>query len=182
MQAKVRTATIEDAEAINRVNILTWQSSYRGIFPDKFLANLPIAKRLKNICQFFRAPPPQSAAFVVEVPIVGIAGFAFGGKAREVIQDYDGELYGLYILQEYQRHRLGRLLLKNIATHLEVRRFTKMFAWTLTVSPYTAFYRGLGAIECGKQIREFGPVSKELVAFGWPSISDLLARLEILVN
>ncbi len=179
MQVKVRTATVDDAEAINRVNIETWQSSYRGIFPEEFLAKLPLTKRLESTRNFFINLPPKTTAFVTEVPLVGVVGFSMGGATREKFQDFEGELYGLYVLKEYQRHGLGRLLLKATATYCEVSKFRKMFAWTLVASPYAAFYRKLGAVECGKQMRKFGPHSRELVAFGWSSISELLARLEI---
>ncbi len=170
---------MDDAEAINRVNIETWQSSYRGIFPDEFLAKLPAVKRLATMRDYLENLPPKTTFFVVEAPLVGIVGFSSGGQAREQLQDFDGELHGLYVLKEYQRHGLGRLLLKAVATYCELCKIKKIHAWTLAASPYTAFYRGLGAVECGKKMREFGPVTRELVAFGWSSISNLLARLEM---
>ncbi len=178
-QAKIRTATVEDAEVINRVNIETWQSSYRGIFPDEFLANRSLAKRTEDMSNYLKKLPPQTTAFVIEAPLAGVVGFAFGGAAREKLQDFDGELHGLYVLRDYQRHGFGSLLLKSIATYCEVCKFQKMYAWTLAASPYTAFYRMLGAVEYEKKMRAFGPYSRELVAFGWSSISDLIARLEM---
>jgi GNAT superfamily N-acetyltransferase len=182
MQAMLRKATVADAEAIHRVNIETWQSSYRDVFPEEFLAKLPSVKKRESIRNFLKNLPPQTAAYVVEVPLVGIVGFTFGGQGREKFKDFDGELYGLYVLKEYQRHGLGGLLLRSIATFLEVNKFKKMFAWTLATSPYTAFYRKIGAVECGKEIREFGSITRELIVFGWLNISDLLARLEVLVK
>jgi GNAT superfamily N-acetyltransferase len=182
MQAILRKATVADAEAIARVNLETWQSSYRDVFPKEFLAKLPFNKRLESTRSHLKDLPPQTAAFVVEVPLTGVVGFAIGGRGRERLQDFDGELHGLYVLKDYQRHGLGCQLLTVIVTFLEVNKFKKMFAWTLAASPYTAFYRKLGAVEFGKQMREFGQITRELVAFGWHSISDLLARLEILVK
>ena len=170
---------MDDAEAITRVNVETWQSSYQGIFPDEFLAKRSFAKHLESTRNLLQNLPPKTTACVAVVPLAGVVGFAFGGTAREQLQDFDGELHGLYVLKEYQRHGLGRLLLKATATYCEVSKFRKMFAWTLAVSPYTAFYRKLGAVECSKKMRDFGPFTRELVAFGWPSISDLLARLDL---
>ncbi len=170
---------MDDAEAITRVNVETWQSSYRGIFPEEFLAQRSFTKHLEGTRKYLKNLPPKTTAFVTEEPLAGVVGFSMGGAAREKLQDFDGELHGLYVLKEYQRHGLGRLLVKSIATYCEVSKIRKMFAWTLATSPYTAFYRKLGAVECSKKMREFGPFTRELVAFGWSSISDLLARLEM---
>ncbi len=175
----MRTATVDDAEAIARVNVETWRSSYRGIFPDAFLAERSFTKQLEGTRNYLKNLSPKTTAFITEVSLVGVVGFCTGGAAREKIQDFDGELFSLYVLKEYQRHGLGRLLLKATATFCEICKFRKILAWTLAASPFTAFYRSIGAVECGKQMREFGPLTRELVAFGWPSISELLARLEM---
>ncbi|MBL0220258.1 MAG: GNAT family N-acetyltransferase, partial [Myxococcales bacterium] len=40
----IRDAQVEDAEAMGRVEVVTWQESYRGILPERSLASMSVAR------------------------------------------------------------------------------------------------------------------------------------------
>ena len=46
MTETIRLARVEDAPGITRVHINSWRTTYKGIVPDKVLANLSFERRL----------------------------------------------------------------------------------------------------------------------------------------
>jgi ribosomal protein S18 acetylase RimI-like enzyme len=103
-----------------------------------------------------------------------IIGFSSGGKERTGnYPGFEGEIYAIYILQEYQGKGIGRQLVKPI-----MEQFTKVGIHTMTVlvlednsSKY--FYQSLGAKEID-QLQETiaGKEVTELV-YGWKDLSKV---------
>src|SRR5271157_180304 len=73
-----RHASPEDAWAITEVNVATWRSAYRDIFPADFLANRSIPERSAQLEEYLYHLGPDVAFFVaVQVPD-GIVGYVTG--------------------------------------------------------------------------------------------------------
>jgi hypothetical protein len=41
----IRQAILEDAEAIAKVHVASWQAAYKGLMPAEFLASLSVERR-----------------------------------------------------------------------------------------------------------------------------------------
>jgi GNAT superfamily N-acetyltransferase len=110
MPAHVREARQEDAAAIAGVHVDSWRTSYRGIVPEGFLADMSYENFEDRWRGWLRdVEDPHWACRVAELPSGQIAGFASGGPRRgPVYPDYAGELYALYLLREHQRAGIGR--------------------------------------------------------------------------
>lgn len=125
-----RRATLADAEAIARVHVLTWQSSYRGLVPDDFLNGLDLNRRTEN----WRARlggGKQSEPVWVGVDGGNVAGFVSVGPSRDEDADTDtGELYAIYVLAEHQGHGVGQALIGVAASWLE-SRYRSATLWVL---------------------------------------------------
>jgi L-amino acid N-acyltransferase YncA len=173
----IRPAKIEDAPAIAHVHNESWKTTYAGIVPASFLANLDTEARTGMWRE--QLANGNSIIFVAEAAS-DIVGFVCGGPLREPLETYDAELYAIYLLQEQQQQGTGRLLIHTLATTLLERNFTRMLLWVLAQNPATSFYKHLGAIEIAQKQIEIGGATLEELAFGWTDLHPLVSdKLQI---
>jgi GNAT superfamily N-acetyltransferase len=167
--AHVREARQEDASAIAHVHVDSWRSTYRGIVPEGFLAEMSYEDFedrwrgwLKNVGE------PRLAYRVAELPSGRIVGFASGGPRHgPLYTDYAGELYTLYLLREHQRVGIGQRLLGSVARGLAEGGTYSLLAWVLACNPSRGFYEAVGGELLGSQEIEIGGARLEEVAYGW---------------
>ena len=94
---------------------------------------------------------------------------------RTATDGFDAELYAIYLLQEKQKHGVGKALTRQRASILYDKGFRSLIVWVLAYNPEVEFYRHLGGAEvvATKQI-EIGGVQLTELAFGWRRMSVLL--------
>lgn len=99
----VRTAVVNDAAAISRVHITSWQSSYRGFVPDSVLNNFDKTqeRRLAWWQRVIAGEEGQQAVFVGLIDDE-IVAFANAGPAREAPDGHNGEIYAIYSREHAQ--------------------------------------------------------------------------------
>jgi len=171
---RFREATVADCEEVARVHVLAWQGSFRGIVPQAFLDRMSAVQRAEAFSTGFAGPFYRM--YVAEVLGRGIVGFADFGKPRGEIEGYDGELYSIYILPEFQRRRIGQKLFKLGTEYLVENDRLSMYLLTLEASPYRGFYDKLGGhVVRQKQIHIDGLAYTELI-YGWPDLTKLLVE------
>jgi GNAT superfamily N-acetyltransferase len=128
----VREAKIADAPAIARVNLDTWRTAYRKIVPADYLAQLSYEKARKPLARNPRKRRKSTDFVCVAENDSGqIVGFAAGGCERTGKYVYQGELFAIYILDEYQRQGIGRQLVRTVATKLAELTLNSMLVWVL---------------------------------------------------
>jgi len=172
MKLMIRQAKIEDAAAIAHVQVESWRTTYAGIVSDVFLTSLNKEERTQRWQEQMLAD--SSSIFVAEDE-TGVFGFATGGEIREKIDDYDAELYAIYLLHERQRHGVGRTLSLTLASALQTKGFTSMLVWVLEQNPSVPFYERLGAVQIARKVINIGGADLQELAFGWPSLDRLVA-------
>ena len=96
----VRTAKIDDSEAIGATHVAAWQGAYRGIMPDGFLDALDPAQRAAEWrAAIGRNPTPA--------------------EGRRLVVELDGDVVGLALVwscrDEGSPPGLGELILINLA-------------------------------------------------------------------
>ena len=166
-----REATVADCEEVARVHVLAWQGSFRGVVPQAFLDRMSAVQRAEAFSEGFSAPFYRM--YVAEAADRGIIGFADFGEPRGEIEGYDGELYSIYILPEFQRRGIGQKLVELGAQFLLANGRRSMYLLTLEASPYRRFYDKLGGhVVRQKQIHIDGLAYTELI-YGWPEIAGL---------
>lgn len=171
MEFEIRRATAEDADAIARVHVDSWKSTYSGVVPDSYLDSLDVAAR----AEMWRAQLEKgiAATFVAETSS-GIIGFTSGGALREPLSTYDGELYAIYLLHPYQRRGIGRALVFDLVKSLRDDGLESMVVWVLEKNPAVSFYKNLGGIEIMHQSIDIGGASLDELALGWPTLVQFL--------
>ena len=170
----LRTATTDDASAIAKVQVDSWRSAYRGLVSDDVLDSLSYetqASRWNDILQ-----RPDQHTFVVEEKSGTVIGFANGGPERRGDLGFAGELYAIYILDEYHGKGMGRMLFSHFASALLDSDVTDMMVWVLKDSPYRAFYEVLGGKHYHSDKIEIGTQTFTEYAYGWKDLKSITAQ------
>ena len=175
MSIEIRAAVPEDAASIARVHVDSWQSTYAGIVPAEYLAGLSYRNRESHWKELLTADRPGTSYFVAETEGGDIVGFANAGPEREGNRTYRGELYAIYILEEYQSMGLGRRLFASVTRRLLADGFNSMLLWVLEDNrPAIRFYESLGGERVGQQTIAIGGAELVEVAYGWKEVGGLV--------
>jgi L-amino acid N-acyltransferase YncA len=169
--ASIRTATHEDAAAIARVHIETSRTTYRGIVPDAYLADLDTTQRTLRWREILKS----SECVLVAECDGEVIGFMSGGPIREPLNAYDAELYAVYLLRKSQRMGIGTALLIELARRLEEDGFQSLAVWVLEANMAVRFYEGSGAVRIAAKEHKIGGVLLPLIAYGWPNLKTIIA-------
>lgn len=141
----IRIAQPEDAAAIARVHIRSWQLAYRDLLPEEFLLSLDAT--LARRTGFWRESIEKGAAVLVAVVDADVAGWiAFGPSRDDDAQPgVSAEIEALYVLAEHWNTGLGRRLWLAARKHLIEQGFETLTLWVLTQNPRAIrFYRNAG--------------------------------------
>lgn len=170
---KVREALLEDIGWIAKVNVNSWMTTYKGIISDTVLTKLSVEKRRKEWEWIYNNRKQDEVIFVAVNDDGEIVGFSNGGRNRNAEFDYDGELYAIYLLKEYQRQGLGKLLVSKVVESLRHRGYSSMMVWVLEENPSVKFYTALGGRTFGKKEITRGKDKLIEVAYGWNNLNEL---------
>ena len=171
MTDKIRAARLQDAEGIAHVHIESWRTTYKGIVPADFLAALSYGRRVEEWKKRLSASSPCVFVYVAVDEQDQVIGFVNGGKPQQPDEnEYSGELYAIYLLQEYQGRGLGRVLMRQLVEGLARAEMYSMFLWVLKDNPGCRFYESLGGQLIREQLITIGGVALEEVAYGWKDI------------
>lgn len=164
----VREATRNDVSAIAKVHVDTWRTTYRGIVPDEYLANLSYEQRANSWRRILNhVSEDGSFTYIAEEHAGEVVGFASGGLERTGDPVYKGELMAIYILQNHQGKGIGRCLTQAVAAKLHLLGINSMLAWVLVDNPACQFYAALGGNPVYEKELEIGGKSLIEVAYGW---------------
>lgn len=163
-----REATVADCAAVARVHVRSWRESFEGIVPQSFLDGMSVGRRAEAFAKRF--PEASYRMFVAEAEGRGVVGFADFGEPRGVIDGYEGELYAIYLLPEFQRRGVGRRLFQLGAEFLLGSGRRSMYLLALEVSPYRLFYERLGGRVVGRTRLEIEGVPFDELIYGWESL------------
>ena len=170
----VRRATVDDAEAIERIRVETWRATYRGLLPNGLIDQLqPNVERRR---ERLRSATPSELNFVAE-EAMGVVGYAFAGPERSRDAEYAGEVYAIYVLPAAQGKGHGRALIRECARALASCGLTTMLIWVLRENQIgRGFYERIGGRPVReKQLEEFPGAEEHVeIGYGWKDTRDLV--------
>lgn len=117
--------------------------------------------------------------FVAEDESGRIVGFADGGRERSGDPVYDGELYAIYLLQDYQQKGIGRQLFQHVVQHLVKSKFHGMLIWVLADNPSRHFYESMGGLPVRELEIEIAGKRLQEVGYGWSALQTLVDEFSI---
>jgi GNAT superfamily N-acetyltransferase len=126
---RIRPAVPEDAMAVARVHVRSWQAAYRGLLPDTYLDALRPEERAAKY-DFTHVDVQMPYTLVGEID-GEIAGFATTMPARDAEMKGYGELCALYLDAAYWGRGLGSALHGAVCEHLLGRGFERALLWVL---------------------------------------------------
>lgn len=170
----IRKAKLADAPAIAKVHVDAWRTTYHKLMPADFLANLSYKQRETIWVEILSSISQGNFTYVAEDENGTIIGFASGGKERSGDRLYDGELYAIYIIEQYQRQSLGYELISAITVSLIESGIRSMLVWVLADNPAYRFYERLGGRQVNQKQVEIGGVQLIEVAYAWTDMRSLL--------
>lgn len=168
---RIRRALPSDAPGIARVDVDSWRSTYVGLLPDDLLSSYDYSERER--ARRISIADESTITFVAEQKTDGIVGFLSGGPARMDDMPYVGELYAIYLLEQYQRQGIGRRLVTQLCAWLLTQDLTSMYTWVLNENPSRRFYESLGGIEIKSETTTLRGSEVVEVAYGWDDIMSL---------
>ena len=171
----IREAMLEDAEAIAEVHVNSWKSTYADLINEQDMSNITIENRKALWETVLKMPKEKQPVLVVQDSQEQIVGFISGGKERTKRFGFDGEIYAIYLLENYQRKGLGAMLLEAFAKKMEQNGYKSLLVWVLTENPSNKFYLDFGAKQVEKEQTVIGTGTYQETAYGWKDINELLA-------
>jgi ribosomal protein S18 acetylase RimI-like enzyme len=167
----IRKAVLSDAKGIAKVHVDSWKTTYANIVPDEYLDTLTYQRREQLWIKII----PIGGVYVAENLEGEIVGFSSGGKERSnQYKGFDGELYAIYILKEYQGQGIGKALVKPIVDDLKGMGLNSMLVLVLKDNVSRKFYESLGGKKVdSEEVHIAGKDFIELV-YGWKDISNIL--------
>lgn len=174
----IRRARPTDAEAMARVHLESWRSTYAGVLPDAHLAGLSLWREAAGYERAIADRRGGHAGFVAladgqEAPGAGVVGFVTGGLSRRP-QIAEGEVETLYLLDDFRERGIGRRLMRAMASHLASLGAQSAFAWVLEDNPSRWFYERLGARLAAREGLRFAGRPVTQLAYAWEPIHTLL--------
>ncbi|NMC06269.1 MAG: GNAT family N-acetyltransferase [Candidatus Lokiarchaeota archaeon] len=169
----IRKGVAADAAGIARVHVDSWRSTYRGLVPDGYLKSLSHEKGTEKVKGWFKHPLEGFEALVAEERPGSIVGFATCGLNRDKTLQLDGELFAIYLLEQYLRRGIGRALACHVARRLKERGLHGMITWVLAGNRATGFYEALGGTRIAKKFIDIGGKQLEEIAYGWSDVHSL---------
>jgi ribosomal protein S18 acetylase RimI-like enzyme len=167
---KIRKAVLTDAKGIAKVHVESWKTTYSNIVPADYLNNLTYESReqiwINNI--------PNGGVYVAENNEGEIVGFSSGGIERSgKYKGFDGELYAIYILKEYQGQGIGTALVKPIINEIIRMGLNSVLVLVLEDNNSRLFYEALGGKKVDTvEVQIAGKKLSELV-YGWDDIRNI---------
>jgi ribosomal protein S18 acetylase RimI-like enzyme len=169
----IRPAEFADCGGIARVHVDSCLSTYQGIVPQSYLEDRSYTVRVGQWTNILSNQNDEECNFVALDSAGAIIGFSRGGRDKEGSSEHLGELYAIYILDQFHNRGIGRRLLKAVVADLLLHGWSSMRIWVLAANPACGFYEYLG----GKIVAEKELVVEDVrlreLAYGWSDISAL---------
>jgi len=172
-----RIANISDLSGIVKVKVDTWKTAYQGIISESYLQSLSYEDKEENWRQRLENPTHGAIIYVAETDQNEIVGFALATLEKfnpivALLQEerYIGELCAVYILEKFQRKKIGSELIYLVVKYFKVNNIDSMITWVLKENPSRRFYEKLGGKILGEQSIEIGGIKYVEIAYGWENI------------
>ncbi len=163
----IRSATVEDVDAIAEVAASSWRWAYQGIVTDELMANQDPAKRAQRLRDRWH----RVGLLLVAVDTDGsVVGFAEEYRPPQ-FEGFDAEIAALYVHADHARAGHGRALVAAMTRAFAERGDRTLCIHTLKENRIgRSFYERIG----GVVDRECEWNGLESVLYAWPDLTLLV--------
>lgn len=162
----IRPAAVDDAPAIARVHIASWQEAYAGIVPAEILENLDVARREDQWRRILEDAEHESIRTWVSQVGSETVGFGSFGPSRD--EDADRrtwEIYSIYLVPSAWGRGVAREIIRTMLAEPEAA--DPVTLWVLADNERARhFYRRHGFAPDGtERLEAFGPAQLREVRY-----------------
>lgn len=182
MKFVLRNATVNDIDSLAKAYVRCWHDTYADIIPQEVLNHVTLPKSQKKWRNDFvdQLNDNDRAIFVIQNDAGDIVGFASCGasRARSARVLGQGEIFGIYVLQEYQGYGLGKALMLATSRWLISRGLFTGGIWVAEANGVgRRFCEDLGARIAGSRKTSKNGFTYTQIAMAWTDFSKA-AQLE----
>ncbi|MDP6804485.1 MAG: GNAT family N-acetyltransferase [Rhodospirillales bacterium] len=170
----IRSATPGDADAIANVYVNTWRSVYADLLLEKMLVGMSHERTALYWRRVIAEKPGRDLVRVADTDDRLVIGFASAGASRHRGLGFGGEIYTLYVLDEFQGAGTGQALLFSIFRRLLDRGLRSSLVWVLAGNPSRFFYEVMGGGRVAEREETMWGVRLNEIAFGWRDLDATL--------
>jgi len=167
---KIRKAIEKDAAGIAQVHYKSWLTTYKGIMPDDYLANLSYEKRESMWSKSLSDKKFKSIVFLLEDNKGNIIGMCSAGKDKNCESGLLGMLYGIYILKPYQKKGFGQQLFIKACDALIQEGCKSLKLEVLKANSSATFYEKQGGKISKEKEVEIGGKQLTMLTYYWENI------------
>ena len=145
----IRDVKTEDIPQIATTHVQSWQTTYTGQLPQSYLYGLSIPKRERAWTEALQMP--QHKMLVAEDGGIVVGFSSFGPSRDDDSKPNGGELYAIYVKEEYKRRGIGKSLWEETLKALNERGYAEITLWVLDANRRARdFYEKVGFVADGK--------------------------------
>ena len=178
---KYRKAHHSDASGIAKLLVDTWRATYSDFVSERILQK----RTYKNVEERWKSRikelTEKDRMVIVETQDGELVGISWGRTEKlnlvsELINasKFKGELMAIYVLENYQRKKIGTNLVFNVVEFLLKKKVQSMLVWVFKNNPAKNFYIHLGAVHLGDQYLDLDGEKYLESAYGWDDIRKIL--------
>lgn len=170
----ISNQSIEDADAISRINVTCWKESYKHIVESSFLEKLNIKSNTEIRKNLILQKRGIKLVAKLNDRIVGFsdAGMFFF-KEKQILSTLQksnrnelGEIYALYVDSEYQDKGIGQALFSETKNRLLKNELSPFLIWTFKENHKARiFYEKQGGIKVDEALIQIGEHQYEEVGY-----------------
>lgn len=181
VRVNLRSAGLNDAAAIARVHVTTWRAAYAGVVPDGYLVNMTEVGQMRSWRRLLGRPQAEETILVAEAESAVAAGgpqvIGFGscGPSRPYGLPYLGEVFTLYVAEDWQGRGIGRALIRALFADLVARGKRDAVIWVLSANPSRFFYEAVGGSAVAERKEVFAGTLLDETGYAWPDLESWLA-------
>lgn len=177
MEINIRRAMKEDIVGIAKVHVESWKTTYKGIVANGILENITYEQRENQWESIFQKEDENKYRFVAETLNGTIIGFIDGGVERTGTYNCDGELYAIYLLQQYQGLKIGNRLFQALLSEYKKNNIQSLLVWVISNNPSKKFYEKYNPEKIDTKFLERLNVKE--IAYAWRDMDCLYKSLSI---
>ncbi|AOJ90886.1 GCN5 family acetyltransferase [Burkholderia sp. MSMB0856] len=171
----IRSANLDDAQAIADFHVKVWRHTYRDLAPAHAHAVLDEQYRGGKWREKLASNERDQLVLVAQTDGT-IVGIGAAGAPSEPIFGGRGEIKFLYVDPDFKRRGIGRMLLAQLAAHLQALRYPGAALSVVKGNAAAiAFYEALNGRFAGEYV-DAGPIwrSRNIVMV-WDGFASLVA-------
>jgi ribosomal protein S18 acetylase RimI-like enzyme len=180
----LRPAGLNDAGPIARVHVTTWRAAYAGLVPDTYLVGMTEVGQMRLWRRLLGRPQAEETILVAEIESAAsaasaggpqVVGFGSCGPSRPYGLPYRGEIFTLYVTDDWQGRGIGRALIRALFVDLVARGSRDALIWVLSANPARFFYEAVGGSPVAERKEAFAGAMLDETGYAWPDLESWLA-------